>query len=440
MNAAQLREAGFDDNEIREYLTRKHVELRAAGFSDAEIEAKYGPTPASPPEPPPFDIEKYFRKPDLSPPDFSGLEDGAFGFGTLGAGGQNNDDVILAEVLFDNFVKPWMAVGYTSAAAFNRAMAVFGQNLDSLAEYAGLWGLRIGQKTGTEPSHAFAAAAKIYDANREYWQKRADAVGVTFLQELVGEAVGGALPGIAEYMLRIPYAAALGAAKGAKKDAAAGSDLPANEIGMAITEAAKRGILGKVFHAIAPLKRYLQAPVMAGVFGTQAAFEGGDAREIAKGVGTGLIYAAASPGGRYGLNEIRELNRKGLSDAERYNKAVQQWIAEDLKKQLNDGAIYSPAEVQRFREALEAFDAQRRAAETARNFSTLCPAGGPWNTSERLARPYETWPHTALPERAQPASLSRVQSRAEQHARMRPCTRAPRRTLCVAPWTSAART
>lgn len=356
MNAAQLREAGFDDNEIREYLSRKHVELKAAGFSDAEIEARFGPTPASPPEPPPFDLEKHFKGSDQAPPETSGLDAGDVMIGSAGPGKHNSDDLVLSEVLFDNFVKPWLAVGYTAAAALNRGMVHFGNNLDSLAEY-------IGQKTGTEPSHAFAAAAKMYDENREYWQKRANEVGVTFLQELFGEATGGALPGIAEFMLNIPYAAALGAAKGAKKDEAAGSDLPTNEIGSAITEAAKRGILGKVFHAIAPLKRYLQAPVMAGTFGAQAAFEGGDVREVAKGIGTGLIYAAAAPGGRYGLNEIRELNRKNLSDADRYNQAIQKWIAADLNKRLAADSIYTPEEITGFRNALEAFDAQRRAAE-----------------------------------------------------------------------------
>ena len=46
MNAAQLKEAGFSDDEIRSWLSSKHAELKAAGFNDAEIEAKYGPTPA----------------------------------------------------------------------------------------------------------------------------------------------------------------------------------------------------------------------------------------------------------------------------------------------------------------------------------------------------------------------------------------------------------
>jgi len=348
MNAAQLKEAGFSDDEIRSWLSSKHAELKAAGFNDAEIEAKYGPTPASPPEPPAFDLEKHFRDPDQAPPEFAGLDAGDVLIGSPGGASRNQDDLVLSEVLHDNFVKPWLAVGYTGEAALNRAIAHFANNLDSIAEY-------IEAKTGLERGGVFAEAAKVYDANREFWQKRADAVGVTFLQELVGEAVGGAVPGIVEFMLNIPYAAALGAAKGHKQ----GGGLE-NEIGQAITEAAKRGILGKVFHAIAPLKRYLQAPVMAGTFGAQAAFEGGDAREIAKGVGTGLIYSAASPGGRYGLNEIRDLNRKNLSEAARYNQAINKWIAADLNRRLGDESIYRPEEIQAFKDALRAFDEIRQ--------------------------------------------------------------------------------
>lgn len=348
MNAAQLREAGFDDDEIREYLSRKHTELKTAGFNDAEIEARYGPTPVSPPEPPPFDLAGHFRTTEQAPTGKEVPSDASdILIGNWPGGGRgDNDDLVMADVLHENFVKPWMAVGYTAGAALNRGIAGFAQNLDSLAEY-------IETKTGLERGGAFREAAKTYDANREYWQKRADEVGVTFLQELVGEALGGAVPGIAEFMLNIPYAAALGAAKESRK----GGE---NELGAAIVEGAKRGILGKIFHAIAPLKRYLQAPVMAGTFGAQAAFEGGDTRDVAKGVGTGLIYSAASPGGRYGLNEIRDLNRKGLSDAERYNKTVNEWIAKDLNKRLGGDSIYAPEEIQAFRDALRPFDEARR--------------------------------------------------------------------------------
>jgi len=120
MNAAQLKEAGFSDDEIRSWLSSKHAELKAAGFNDAEIEAKYGPTPASPPEPPPFDLEKHFRDPDQAPPEFAGLDAGDVLIGSPGGASRNQDDLVLSEVLHDNFVKPWLAVGYTGEAALNR--------------------------------------------------------------------------------------------------------------------------------------------------------------------------------------------------------------------------------------------------------------------------------------------------------------------------------
>ncbi len=134
MNAAQLKEAGFSDDEIRSWLSSKHAELKAAGFNDAEIEAKYGPTPASPPEPPAFDLEKHFRDPDQAPPEFAGLDAGDVLIGSPGGASRNQDDLVLSEVLHDNFVKPWLAVGYTGEAALNRAIAHFATTLDSIAE------------------------------------------------------------------------------------------------------------------------------------------------------------------------------------------------------------------------------------------------------------------------------------------------------------------
>lgn len=290
MNAQQLEQAGFTPEEIQAHFGRKRMELKSAGFTDMEIDAKYGPTPASPPSPPPAEINDFFNV---------GLEGVAFD-PVDGVPQENFADVV------HSWVRPWQAVGYSSAESLNRGMATFATNLDTISEY-------IEKKTGLQKGDFFTKAAQQYNENSEYWKKRVNEVGISFFQELVSEAAGGAVPGITEFLLNVPYAAALGAAEAEK----AGE----NELGAAIVKGAKRGILGAVFHAMGPLNQYLRAPTMGAVFGTQAALEGADTREIAKSVGTGALYSLVSPGGRYGLNELKENARSYFEkDAKRFEE------------------------------------------------------------------------------------------------------------------------
>jgi hypothetical protein len=290
MNAQELQQAGFSPEEIQAYQSRQRMELKTAGFTDMEIDAKYGPTPASPPSPPAAEINDFFNV---------GLEGVAFD-PVDGVPQENFADVV------HSWVRPWQAVGYSSAESLNRGMATFATHLDTISEY-------IEKKTGLQKGDFFTKAAQQYNENTEYWKKRVNEVGISFFQELVSEAAGGAVPGITEFLLNVPYAAVLGAAEAEK----AGE----NEIGAAILRGAKRGILGAVFHAMGPLQQYLRAPTMGAVFGTQAALEGADSREIAKSVGTGALYSLVSPGGRYGLNELKENARSYFEkDAKRFEE------------------------------------------------------------------------------------------------------------------------
>jgi hypothetical protein len=198
------------------------------------------------------------------------------------------------------FARSFMATGYTTAAALNRGLGMFAAHLDTISDY-------VSAKTGAQKGGIFEKAAKQYQENTAYWQDRANKVGVSFLEELFGEAIGGAVPGIAEFALDIPYAGALGAAE-ASKDGK-------GEIAGALVESAKRGVLGLVFKAMNPLNQYLRAPAMGTVFGLQTAMEGGDVKEVAKGFGTGVLYSLTSPGGQMGLNEIRRnLEKKIVLD------------------------------------------------------------------------------------------------------------------------------
>ena len=215
----------------------------------------------------------------------------------------------FSEVLYP-IVRPFLATGVTTAGAINSGLGAFSTHLDILSEY-------IEEKTGFKSEGVFEQAAKVYEDNAEYWQNKADKIGITFLDELLGEAIGGAVPGVGEFMLNIPYFAFLGAAKAEK----AGE----NEISGALVEGGKRGILGLIFRAIHPLKQYLRAPTMGTVFGVQVASEGGEPREIAKAFGTGALYSMSSPGGRMGLNELRKGIKSEISFRETKTRLIERF-------------------------------------------------------------------------------------------------------------------
>jgi len=318
MTSIELREAGFGDDEIRGYLSGKHADLRAAGFSDVEIEAQYGPNPAAPPNPPPFDWEKSFN--EIAVKDASEV--------IVGPGQDartvRND---FGEAIHDTFVQPWINIGYTAGESFNRGSAHFAQNCDTIARY-------YEDKYGMKRGGFFESAASEFNKNADYWKKRADEVGVTFLQELVGSATGGAIPGIEEFMLNVPYAGILGAAEAHKTGE--------NEWGKSIVAMAKRGTLGAVFHAMGPLNQYLRSPSMGAVFGIQAATEGGGPREIAMAFGTGAGYSLTSPGGRYGLNELTENVKAGLRKTEKQVERARETVEEAEKPKEKENEIPEP--------------------------------------------------------------------------------------------------
>ena len=165
----------------------------------------------------------------------------------------------IAASLYEGFVQPWEKAGYTAAASFNRGMAVFSTHLDIMGEY-------LGKKTGAEDAGfkkggAFENAAKTYNTNTDYWQKRANDSGTDFLPELFGEALGGAVPGIAEYILNIPYAGLLGAANTEQQ-----TEKGRGELENALVEAGKRGTLGLVFNQLVQFNKYLSAPMMGVIF------------------------------------------------------------------------------------------------------------------------------------------------------------------------------
>lgn len=301
MTLSELQKAGFTTEEIGRYAREKRQKLLEAGFTPDEINSNFygsesvetlaveqpaGKPPwwdrlimAGAPEPPPASIDQVMTA--LMPDKFK------------------NDPATYSEEVaksMNPLVRPFVAQGFNAMSALNRGFAAMVTHLDSISTY-------LAEKTGAEKAgilgpDALKKVADYYNKDADHWAKRAGEVGISFIDELVSEAMGGAMPGIAEFMLNVPYFTLLGAAEAYRKGE--------NELAGAFVEGAKRGVLGAMFHSLAPLKKYLQAPLMGGVFGVQAAVEGATPREIAKSVGTGALYALTSPGGRLGLNDLKK--------------------------------------------------------------------------------------------------------------------------------------
>jgi len=256
-------------------------------------------------EPIPFDIDEYMNSWNASQPKEKIAE--------------NRDSA--AKVLH-SFTRPFLATGYNAANALNRGLAGFSAHLDSMSDYVAL-------STGTEKGGLFENAAKIYEENADYWKDRADKVGSSFLDELIGEAAGGFVPGVSQFVLDVasgltfPYMD--GAAEAYKKD-------ESPFIG-GMVEAAKTGTLAAIFRMISPLKQYLRAPTMGTVFGIQemeGAPEGQKAKAFVKGAAIGAGYSMSSPGGQMGLNEVREAARPAIKEFQR--KLAEQEGAIEVKK------------------------------------------------------------------------------------------------------------
>lgn len=196
------------------------------------------------------------------------------------------------------FARPFLAQGYNAASALNRGIASFSSHLDNASDY-------VAASTGMKAGGVFEEAAKIYNSNADYWRKRAEAVGINFFDEIISEAVGGFVPGVSQFVLDVESALTLPYMDGAIRAYQRG-DSPF--VG-GMVDAAKTGTLQALFSMMAPLKTYLKAPAMGTVFGVEAAAEapeGQKARAFGKGMGIGLAYSLASPGGNLGLNEIIE--------------------------------------------------------------------------------------------------------------------------------------
>lgn len=275
-------------------------------------------------EPPPFDIDDAFNK--------VWEKSGPTSTMALGVGQDNvalrsvDDEVKGAQAwaktkddiagVYQWVTRPFVSQGLNTYAALNRGAAAFYVHLDSVAQF--LENRGAGAKGGF-----FESMAKTAEQNADYYKQRAEEVGLDFMDELISDAVGSAVPGITNFALDVasgytfPFMSGFAQEEEAQKAEIEPEDLTDLEklqrqytpVAAGLLESAKTATLHHIFRMMEPLRLYLKAPATGFVFGTQAAAEapeGERGREFAKNFVVGVGYAATSPGGKYGLREITE--------------------------------------------------------------------------------------------------------------------------------------
>ena len=168
-----------------------------------------------------------------------------------------------------------------AAGAVNRGLASFSDSLDSISSY-------ISDVTGLPKGGAFEAARDFYLENADYWEGKVKDAG--FTEEVVGEFIGGAAPGMAEFMLGVPFAAVRGQAVGGPLEAG--------------KQVAHRALMGQILHASNILTRGPRTATMAAAGAVEAAGAGAEPREIAKSAGVMAGFGLTAPGRGKGLREI----------------------------------------------------------------------------------------------------------------------------------------
>jgi hypothetical protein len=207
------------------------------------------------------------------------------------------------------------AIGYNTAESWSEGFGSIANHLDHINSWMRGWvdkyedlrksssfrewlpqeGFR-GEQFFNNNEDFFGQVAKKFEADKEYYAQKAKEQGPSFLEELIGDATGGAAPGVSEFVFGVPYSMVEGASEAKEQGT--------SQIKGALTEAAKRLMLGKIFKGIEDYSRPIRASVMATVFGGQTAIGGGSPRDIAKAIGTGIGYGVAGPKGEIGIKDI----------------------------------------------------------------------------------------------------------------------------------------
>jgi len=167
----------------------------------------------------------------------------------------------------------------------------------------------------------------------------------TGVENVVGGAVGGAIPGIGEFMMGVPWATLVEATKDHETPAQAMKDI--------LLAGAERYAVGKVFHYTGDLNRLLKTSVMGSMFGAQTYAHTGDMNQALESVGVGFIYGMTGPAGTSGLKELRaDPNRDFRLKEER----AQAEAKEEVGKKWKEEGVIDVLRTDRFDPVLWDFD------------------------------------------------------------------------------------
>jgi hypothetical protein len=242
---------------------------------------------------------------------------------------------------FERITQPWINIGAGAASAFNKGVGGFSQNIDDIVNY-------ISEKTGMEKGGMFEEATKFYAKNTAYWDSKVKHAGLS--EKIASEFVGGAIPGMAEFMLGVPMATLHG--------------LSNDGVGGAVKSGVERALLGGILRSTEGLTRPLKTTALASVGATQAAAEGGSPEEIAKSAGVMAGFGAAGGRGTKGIREVAR-DAVGLDRVLRNaNKLANESLVEvenpaDRAKYYDDTAKERPPE-QAKEQAKQSLEEDRR--------------------------------------------------------------------------------
>lgn len=174
----------------------------------------------------------------------------------------------------ENIADPF---AYGPAKYFNLGMKHFAHGLDAATDV-------ISRVTGWEKGKVFEAGEKAFSENAEYWDDKIKNEGWT--DKLLGQFIGGSIPGIAEFMLGVPWASVRGYAE-------------SGSLRGAVHAGAERFALGKIIHAANALSMGKRVVGLGAVGAGQHKMAGGNimdpegALAIAQMAGYGLMGGVA---------------------------------------------------------------------------------------------------------------------------------------------------
>ncbi len=224
----------------------------------------------------------------------------------------------------DQWAEDYKQRGRLIARSANEALAGFMERLDQMAT-------KVSELTGLDKGGLFARARDAYQQNAEQWNQKIGS-NPALTDEIIGEIIGGAIPGMFEFAMGTPYAAATGYAEGGT--------------GEALKQAGERALMGQLLHGINKLKLIPRTVLGAALGGGEAAVQGGGPREIAKGAAALGAFSATAAGGRkMGIKEAlrpRDPNR-GIADLMFRDELLEREFGEPIPKDL--GPIPGPGDI-----------------------------------------------------------------------------------------------